>query len=108
MRAREPNGRRGAGSAEDHFETVLCGEGDVLFEPVELVTALFRFHEVPGELAHVDELHAEFADVRHVARPLILRPRFGVVIDADAEHVTLREPIRILRVENRREHYTKQ
>ena len=86
-------GRRRGGRAENHLHAVLRGQSDVLLQPVELVLALLGLHEGPRELAHVDEFHAELAHVGHVARPLALRPGFGIVIDADGHQIGAGKPI---------------
>ena len=84
---REPDRRRRAGRAEDDLQSLLGAELHVALQPVEVELALLRFHERPGEFAHVDEFQVQLLDVGDVARPLVRRPRLGIVIDADAHQV---------------------
>ena len=71
MLFRKPHRRRGAGRAENNFQSLVGAELDVAVQPVEIKLALLRFHERPCEFAHVNEFHVELFDIADVARPLV-------------------------------------
>ncbi len=89
MFLREPDRRGGARRAENHFQALSGAEFDVAVQPGEIKLAFLRFHERPGELAHVDEFQVHFFDVGDVARPFVRRPRFRVIINADPHEIGL-------------------
>ncbi len=93
----EPHRRRGTRRAEHHLQALVGAQLDIAVKPGKIEMALLRFHESPREFAHVDKFQVQFLDVADVARPLVRRPRLGIIINPDAHQVRLRKKRRIRR-----------